>query len=246
MTLLKMGFMALLLSSGVAHAINPIHNWYAGFIVGGSNSSDLDFNIITPIDFLEGQGSITYTLLGKVGGHVGYRFNQFRVEGELFYNNNAYKHMEVDGLNIPNINTPVTTSIIPPDEPPNPYKFKGYTNTYALMLNGFYDFYIPDYTEHVVPYVGLGIGYEHVENNLTFFYNGSITNNSVFSEFTNDFAGQGIVGLSYFVTDHTSFAFDFRYFSALRGQYTGTDLTFHSYPQLYSVNFVFNSAFDLG
>ena len=114
------------------------------------------------------------------------------------------------------------------------------------MFNGFYDFYIPDYTEKWVPYVGLGVGYEHVENNIIIYISGSTAPNSAVSEYSNLFAGQAIAGLSYFLTDYTSFNVDFRYLSAFRSTAGATQQSsFQSRSQLYSVNLIFNSAFNL-
>ena len=243
---LKLGLLTLLLCSSAAYSLNPIPGLYAGLIVGGSKAPDINFNVITPIQDLSGQGQdlsgqgvITYSVLGNIGGQVGYRINQLRVEGGFIYNNNSYSHMEVGGINIPNSNSLQTSSTS------NPFTFSGYTNTYAVMFNGIYDVYIPNYTDNVVPYVGLGVGYEHVENNLIIYNNGATTPNSVISRYTNNFAGQAIVGLSYFVTDYTSWSLDFRYLSALRSTEDTTFNSFQSRPQLYSVNLLVNLAFNL-
>lgn len=250
---LKLGLMAFLLSGSIAHALNPITGWYAGFIVGGSKPPDINFNVIDPIELKSGLGVLTYSVLGNLGGQLGYRVNQFRVEGEFFYNNNPYKHLEIDGLNIPNNGSPATTIqqlSIQSKTVPNPFTFTGYTQTFALMFNGIYDIYIPNYTEHVVPYVGAGIGYEQVKNSILFFNNGTATNTASSESGTvivsNNFAGQAIVGLSYFLTEYTSFSFDYRYLSSTRADKADSQRnSFTSRPQLYSVNFVFNSAFNL-
>ncbi len=239
-----------LLSNQMAFALNPVQAWYAGLIVGGSKANSIDFTVLMPIRDMVGPGSISYTVLGNLGGQLGYRMKQFRVEGEVLYNNNPYKHLTINGVDIPNNGSPATTVqqlSIQSKTVTNPFTFTGYTNTYALMFNGIYDIYIPEYTEHVVPYVGLGIGYQHVENNLKFFNNGIVTPLSVFGEIANNVAGQAIVGLSYYVNDYMSFSFDGRYLSSLQTNEADSLLiTFKHRPQLYSINFVFNSAFNLG
>lgn len=258
MKLLKPGLMAVLLLSKAACAVNPMHGWYAGLIVGASKAPAMDFNIFNPLNRLPGQGTLTYSVLGNIGGQFGYRINQFRVEGEVLYNNNPYKHLNIDGVNIPSSTStaPAQQITIGSKTVTNPLTFKGYTNTYAVMANGFYDVYIPNYTEHLVPYLGLGLGYAHVENNLVILNDGSasesLTNSQIlpsqtgFSQFSNQFAGQVIVGMSYFLTDMTSFSFDYRYLSSTRENQAATKLNaFQSRPQFYSVNFVFNSAFYL-
>ena len=97
---LKLGLLTLLLCSSAAYSLNPIPGLYAGLIVGGSKAPDINFNVITPIQDLSGQGQdlsgqgvITYSVLGNIGGQVGYRINQLRVEGGFIYNNNSYSHM---------------------------------------------------------------------------------------------------------------------------------------------------------
>lgn len=254
MKLLNLGFIAGLLLSSVTHAVNPIPGWYAGIIVGGSKPPAIHFNVVNPLNDHSGLGVLTYSVLGNVGVQAGYRVKQFRAEGEFFYNNNPYSHLQIGGVNIPNAgSTPTTPQQLSIQDKTiaNPFTFKGYTNTYALMLNGFYDFYIPEYTEHVVPYVGLGVGYDHVENNIIFYSNdangksSAATQKSV-SQFTNNFAGQAILGLSYYLTDHTSFALDYRYLSSTRTNKIDSRYnSFQSRPQIYSVNFVFNVAFYL-
>ena len=244
----------VLLLSQVASALNPIPTWYGGFIVGGSKPPNIHLNVISPLNLLSGQSELSYSVLGNIGGQLGYRANQFRVEGEFFYNNNPYKHLHIGGIDIPNAGAPATTVqqlSIASKTVTNPFTFSGYTNTYALMFNGFYDFYIPNYTEKWVPHVGLGLGYEAVKNYFVFFNNDSngLTSTSTskgYRQSVNNLAGQAIVGLSYFLTDHTSFAFDYRYLSSTRKNSVASAFNnVQSRPQLYSVNFVFNSAFNL-
>lgn len=254
MKLLKSVVMTTLLLSSVAHAINPIQGWYAGLLLGGSKSPDINFNVISPLNLLSGQGVLSYSVLGNVGGQAGYRKNQFRAEGEFLYNNNPYKHMNINGVDIPNAGSPATTVqqlSIQSQTISNPFTFSGCTNTFAWMLNGFYDFYIPNYTEHLVPYVGLGIGYEKVDNFITFFNNnanGQSTGSGQqsYRQISYNFAGQAMVGMSYFLTDHTAFSLDFRYLSATRSDTVESRFnSFQSRPQLYSVNFIFNAAFNV-
>ncbi len=243
----------ILLLNPCAYALNPTPKWYAGFIVGGSKPPSINLNVVSPLNFLSGKAELTYSVLGNVGGQLGYRFNQFRVEGEFFYNNNPYKHLHVDGIDIPNAGSPATTIqqlSIDSKTISNPFTFSGYTSTYAFMFNGIYDFYIPNYTNNWAPYVGLGLGYESVKNYFAFFNSdssGLISSASSrgYRNNANNLAGQAIVGLSYFLTDYTSFAFDYRYLSSTRkNEVANAFNTLKSRPQLYSVNFVFNSAFN--
>ena len=241
---LKIAIMVVLFLTRVVYAINPVLGPYAGLIVGGSKQPTVDFNSLNSSNFQSGQGQLTYSVLGGLGGQVGYRFNQFRVEGELFYNYSPYKHLEIAGLNIPNAADTSTSQTMP-------FTFSGYTSTYALTLNGMYDFYITQYTEHLVPYVGLGVGFGQVKNSFLLSNDGSgalsgLASAVGFVQYKNNLVGQGIVGLSYFFTDYTVFSFDYRYLSSLETNLAGnTVVSLQNRPQIYSVNFVFNSAFNL-
>jgi opacity protein-like surface antigen len=241
------------LSGSIANALNPVPGWYAGVMAGVSKPPAINFSVVHPVQAFSGDSVLTYSVLGQTGIQAGYRVNRFRVEGEFFFNQNPYKHLEINGVNIPNSGSTATTIqqlSIQSKTVPNPLTFKGYTNTYGLMLNGFYDFYIPEYTENFVPYAGVGIGYEQVQNNLTFLNNETVPPFNVrsqvfFTEIFNNFAGQAIAGMSYYLTNYTSFSLDFRYLSSTRTIEPDSDRnTFQTRPQLYSINLIFNAAFD--
>ena len=239
MKLFKWGFIAVLMSSS-AHAVNPMPGWYAGFNLGASQAPTSKYIVADPTIYngVAGTGTLYYSRLGSVGGQLGYRVDHLRAEGEVFFNNNFYRNMRIEGVNIPNDQAGSS----------NPYQLNGYTNTYAFMLNGYYDFFARDYTAQLVPYVGLGVGYARFENNIKFFDEGMVIAGSVHNELTNSAAGQGIVGLSYYLTDYTAFSLDFRYFASLQdSNVVRTQVnTFDNRPELYSVNFTFNSSFNLG
>lgn len=244
----NVGLIASLLVTCSASALNPPTGWYGGLGLGVSQAPDIQFNLgSTP-------GTLTHTVLGKTGGQIGYRKNHFRVEGEVFYNNNAYSHLTIGDRTFPNSNSNASTSNSfreNSNSDPSLIAFNGYTNTYALMLNGFFDFYSPGETKGLVPYVGLGVGYAHVENNLNFVSSSSSANIANVYEATNDMAGQVIAGLSYYLTDSFSFSLDGRYFSSLQSNNTLKPVLplFQAAPQIqgrsqiYSVNLLFNAAF---
>lgn len=255
MKLLKLIVTLVVWSSSMTYALNPIPKWYGGFIVGGSRPPDIDFAVPTPINKLSGTGNVSYSILGNVGGQIGYRFKQLRAEGEFFFNNNPFSHLNIDGFNIPNYGSSATTISQLAGKlvtVANPFSFSGYTNTYALMLNGYYDLYIPNYTEHVVPYVGAGIGYQKVLNVINFYDSSgqdilSSKSSAGFTETHQNFAAQAIAGISYYLTDYTAFSLDFRYLSSTQIDYADSRFnSFQGRPQLYSINFIFNCAFNLG
>lgn len=74
-----------------------------------------------------------YTL----GGVVGYKFcDDFRLEGEISYRNNSYKHLKYHSQKV---------------------DLSGNTKAWSFMANGYYDLPVQWV---VTPYVGAGIGYD--------------------------------------------------------------------------------------
>ncbi len=252
MRVLKQSLLLFLIGHNLAYAINPASGWYAGFIVGGSKAPDIDFNLVTPIrDKLGreyvGQGILTHSILGNVGGQLGFRLDKIRLEGEFFYNNNPYSHLSLGRVNIPNAssnNANNNDTLRALQLINNPFTFQGYTNVYAMMLNGLYDFYIPDYTQNWVPYLGVGLGYASTENNINFLINGSSFPGSNISDSKNNAAGQAIVGLSYYLNDLNALSLDIRYFSGLHSNTTnGQFSSFKTRPEFYSISLLCNIHF---
>lgn len=239
----KLGLASLLLVNTQAFALNPVQGWYAGLILGVSYAPTTTViptkSLETPIGTFEPQvATLSYGVLGGVGGQVGYRCNHFRVEGELLYNNNPYDVLTIGNIKI---NSPSSSSTL---------RLQGAANSGFFLVNGFYDLYTPnqDNVSQVVPYVGLGAGYSYVQNNITLFYNDTeLFRTNLKSTFSRP-AGQAIVGLSYFMDDFTTFGLDVRYLQTTsitdsnRPRTNGFDTTF----KLYSINLLFNGAFDLG
>jgi opacity protein-like surface antigen len=127
-------------------------------------------------------------------------------------------------------------------------RLQGGTNSGFLMLNGYYDFYTPseDDLSPLIPYVGLGLGYAYVENNIQFYYdNTQLTVGNIVEKYTKP-AGQVIIGTSYFLDDLTSFGLDFRYLTTASNTKTTEYNIFKTKEQIYTLNLTFNGAFDLG
>ena len=126
----------------------------------------------------------------------------------------------------------------------------GQTNTGAILVNGFFDLYTPsdDNVTNIAPYIGLGIGYSYVQNNLTFQYNQTYLANGEFVQSYYALAGQAIVGVNYFMDDFTTIGLDFRAFSTTNQQHSNKYLpiSVDTQAQIYSINLVFNGAFELG
>ena len=166
--------------------------------------------------------------MGAIGGQLGYRCGKYRFEGQYFYNNNPYKSLELGNI-----------TIFAPSSSPD-FRIEGSTDSGFGMFNGFYDFLPNDPRSNLVPYLGVGVGYAYVSNNLTVYYNDVNLYAAHVKEATSSAAGQGIVGMSYFLDDFASFALDFRYLTT-----TAKTKLLDSRLQVYSLNLSFNGAFNL-
>lgn len=240
----KVAFTGLLLINSVSYALNPVQGWYAGVFLGVSNQPNTQFTLNTPIVTpkvtipTDITGTIKHSVLGSVGGEVGYRCNNFRVEAEVLYNNNPYKTLTINGFTV---KSPSSSSTL---------RMKGAVNSGAILANGFYDIYTPneDGWSQIVPYVGGGLGYAYVQNNIEFYYNDVLLKAGDITEGRGAAAGQGIVGVSYFLDDFTTLGIDFRYLTTaiVKHSFLRGNEAFNSRFTLYSINLLFNGAFDFG
>lgn len=242
-TVLKLSLSSLLLINAQAFALNPVQGWYAGLILGVSYPQETTVvpttSFVTPVGTIAPQNaSLSYGVMGGVGGQIGYRCEHFRVEGEALYNNNPYDILTIGDYVI---KSPSTSSTL---------RMQGATNSGFFLINGFYDLYTPnqDNVSQVVPYIGLGAGYSYVQNNITLYYNDTeLYRTNLKATFSRP-AGQAIVGISYFMDDFTTFGLDFRYLQTTsitnnnRPRINGFDTSL----KLYSINLLFNGSFDFG
>jgi opacity protein-like surface antigen len=89
----------------------------------------------------------------------------------------------------------------------------GQTAVGAALINGYYDFYNEDNDPTWIPYLGLGIGYSHVRNTVTFSVPYLFDEHFNFTRKVNKSTpiGQAIIGISYYYSDTTAFGLDYRY-----------------------------------
>jgi hypothetical protein len=219
---------ALLFLSGAVHAVNPVQGWYAGINIGASYVPTVNFKGTSPVTLQTVNGKLTYDVLGQIGGQAGYRCDHYRVEGQFFYNNNPYNSLEIGNYAIL---SPSTSTA---------FRLEGSTDTGAVLVNGFYDFLPTDTTSSTVPYVGLGVGYAYVADNIKFYYNETQLDAATTRKHVSSLAGQAIIGASFFMDDFTVFGLDLRYFTA-----TAKTELLQTRPQIISVNVTFNGAFNL-
>lgn len=264
-------------------AIKPVQGMYAGVFLGPTYTQNIDFSfnpstipqftafatslntaletyfgLSLPVENLDTDiaGQLKYSILGGIGGQIGYRFcEKYRLEFEVLYNNNPFNELQ---LTLPNGYTLKIDS-----SSSNPYfHIGGDTNTGAGMVNFIYDFLLPsrDGYSAIAPYIGLGVGYAYVQNSLQFHYGTNyvdqVTSGAApatlyeedFTQAHSTYAGQGIIGLSYFMDDFCWLSLDARFF-ATKSVTTTTPITgaqFQTKTQLFSIMLGFNGVLDFG
>ncbi|GGI80870.1 outer membrane protein [Legionella impletisoli] len=230
------GVALLSLSTSTALAVNPMNGLYAGVILGGSYAPKGTINFNAPVtpnstscsssaSCTPASGTLAYSGYGNIGGQIGGRYNQFRVELEPVVNYNPYQKITVG-----------TTKYTSPKSS-TALRLKGSTTTAALMLNAFYDFYTPQSQTDFVPYVGAGIGYANVDNSIQFYCNNVTIPCTQLSESTHSAAVQGIVGAAYFMDDFTWFGLDYRYITTQKVNIMTSRVEVHT------INLSFNGMF---
>ena len=112
----------------------------------------------------------------------------------------------------------------------------GNADSWSAMINGFYDF---DTGGKLTPYVGLGLGGARIDADGISPVSGTRVDDSDFG-----FAYQGILGISYELSEQWSATADYRYFSAPdlsfgAGNGTGVDSNFDSHSVMVGLRFNF-------
>src|SRR3990167_2613616 len=236
-----------------AFALQPVQGWYAGVFIGPSaaNSNDFDFGqtlsfATTNVTVSATSGSVTHSVLGGIGGQVGYRFFlRHRIEAEWYYNNNPIKSLKLNNYSFtntyyPSFNVTNSTATFNNNQNTSDAYIQGSTNTGAIMVNFIYDLLTPnnDGYSKVVPFVGAGLGYSYVQNAMQIYRpttvdpaNDPYPNREILDVLQNRYiyAVQGLIGVSYFLDDFTWFGLDLRYFttgsSIVQSRYTYTSPT---------------------
>lgn len=222
--------------SSLSYALDPAQGWYGGVMLGVNYTPEVNLRATTPLvdSATPITATISYSYLGDVGGQFGYRFNNWRVETEFLYNNSPYNGLTVGDVFV-NSNTVTSRGL----------QFQGSTTTYAWLFNGIYDFYTLEDAEHLIPYVGIGLGGQLVENELQFNHTGVYSGQRNFTNRDYNFAGQAILGLSYYWDDCTALSLDVRYMTGNQVTYNGLFGSVSVRPQIYMLNLVFNTALNI-
>ncbi|MFI4962626.1 MAG: hypothetical protein ACHP6H_02070 [Legionellales bacterium] len=217
--LIRFTLIAGLILSDAAFATNPIPGWYGGIMAGinrGPSGYTRTFTGTVPPDTspIVITGTVNSSLVGGAGGALaGYRINQFRVEGELYYNYLSSATLSLPNCTLlsPNIETPTGTcgSVLTGLG----LGFNGSSNAFFALINGYYDFINYDEDGTVIPYIGFGIGGVNQVNRVNFV--DTITNQSIGGKVSaNTYAAQLILGLSYYLDDYAWIGTDLRYLTS--------------------------------
>ena len=216
--------LALLLFHGVGYSAIPLEGWYAGLMIGPTQAFDLSFTVTNPLTFLPDSGQLIYKSGFNVGGQVGYRYDKFRSEAQLIYNQNNFNTLQFSSISINTTTTDTGAS------------FSGHTRFTAAMFNTYYELYKEDVEVKFVPYIGLGIGCAQVNNLIQLFYR----QRQIYERKDTAYApmGQAIAGLSYFFTDARSLSVDYRYMSTPKNSNLDSSIS------IQAINFTVNLSFD--
>lgn len=222
----------LCLLSHVLCAANPVNGWYFGLITGGTVPLTMDFKGINALTGTTSTGRLSYNLGAEIGGQIGYRCNQLRFEAEGLYNYNSYGQFQIDSQ-IFTRRDQLAAGV--------PVRFIGNEALGAGILNGYYDFNQFSYRTNFVPYLGLGIGYAYVSNQLQL-----LANDVPFLDAGKSYGsplGQAIIGAEYFVDNTAAISVDYR-FIALSGNPQNIILNSNSNLLINSLNLTLNFSFE--
>lgn len=248
----------IILSLNQAFALNPIPGVYGGVIVGGSGQLGINAPFVSPLNgllidsntdlgeriqalSLSGNNltdTLSYSILGLIGGQLGYRWHQTRLEAEVFYNSAPFSSLRIsNGINKVTISSNDTSRDY----------ISGSTGTLAVMLNAYYDLLPPDYYDsNFAPFLGIGGGYASINNTMQFYKDGSELQFWNIDETRSAVGGQIMAGVLYFLDDFSNFGIDVRFFSTTNISSTVENIPYTYNVQIFSVNLTFNGAFNFG
>jgi opacity protein-like surface antigen len=248
--LVKLTLVSHLLCSTSLFAFNPVNGFYGGLFAGMSHgpSNATDY-------FGQGNtvynGTISYSPYAGGGGFMlGYRFNQFRTEGQFLINRISTGPVTIGTCVIESHDIVTPTGVCPPVITANSIGYKGTSTAKYGLVNFMWDFFSMDGDGSLAPYVGLGVGLASVQNGNN--YINTTTNYSVGDNLSRTGkALQGILGLNYYMDDFTWATMEFRYLNSSLKKETQTVLeqsfTIPSKSYVLSMlTFSINFAFDKG
>lgn len=233
-------------------SLNP--GWYVGVIGGGGTMGSLSFPAtrlsFETFDIGFSSGKADFGLLGDIGFQIGYRYCNFRFEGEFLFGGGNFRKFDLfedteAGLfTIPagsyRFDTPYTFG---PPLPPNIafFEVKYRRLFFAGFANLIYDFYPYNREVRFVPYAGLGIGALRIQDELILIYS-DISPISVSARAKTSYSAplaQAILGVTYLMDDFSNLGLDFRYMMS-----NPISQLADNRIKIYTVNLVFNYTLD--
>lgn len=237
----QLGLISSLVLSHSAIALNPVQGFYGGLIAGASSGPSGYERVFTNNGLIYAGRVNNNRIGGGGGGSIGYRIQNFRIEGEAFYNYLRAGTLSLTNctLESPNVFTPTPVTTCPRQLTVEGLGFNGSTSALFGMVNGFYDFITYDSESTLVPYIGVGLGGARLKNSVNFIrtYTKFSSGDSVT---TSSSAVQGILGISYYLDDFTWAGMDYRYLTTTNLNKTGNTSRYG----LNTLNFTINFAFD--
>ena len=220
---------SLVLSSSVygAYASDPVQGFYLGLLGEISHISNIDATVIVNQNPYTGKISVG-PVGGGAGGAIGYKVQSFRFEGQLLVNANSFGEFRTGAC------TFISPAVLGPQGNCNAFAvnnglgFKGTSLGIYGLFNAFYDFLPgPGSDRKAIPYIGLGLGYAQIKNtiqiqNNQYIFSGLTPINVSLSVSKSGVAGQGILGVSYYLDDYAVVGIDFRYLTSSNSQKTNT------------------------
>lgn len=179
-------------ASSLAMATAPIEGWYSSAFGGATWLFDNLQTIRGGFAWNQSKYHWGY----HVGGRLGYQSNPLRYEAEYTY-----------------ITAPVHSYVVGSF---NQRYVGGNSNASALMANVYYDF--PDMVPAVAPFIGLGVGFAHV--NSTFQSYGPLFT-TYYKTSDTPFAYQGTVGFTYNFSENYAINIAYRYLSTTQLDHLG-------------------------
>lgn len=192
----------------------PVNGFYGGVIIGQTYASEIELMAKIPFTRKSIKTQINLENGYNYGGQFGYRFYKYRLEGEVFSNENSFGELKFGKRAI----TPKSTF----------YHHSGKVNFLAAVGNIYYDLY----RGNLIPYIGIGIGIAEIQSNLELFYKNYKIRDTKYTR-TLPMA-QAIIGINYFLYENFSMGFDFRYMRVPRQDIINAS------ANIESINFLIN------
>jgi opacity protein-like surface antigen len=181
--MMRLAFLPLVLTLPTTlYAATPIDGWYSSLFVGYAYMPSNVNKVYENMRYTDAAHQAGYL----AGGNLGYKSNPLRYEGEVSYFNANVSHFSQNYIRQNNVG--------------------GYNNGISGMANVYYDF--PGVLSAIAPYLGFGIGYAWLHEQLNNLAPSTRTNFTINSS---AFAYQALAGLTYNFAENYDLSIGYRY-----------------------------------